>query len=649
MACVCDPAEVDGYRYIQWIGTWFGDCVYTPADRASFLAGLISLAAYLVALMPQYVKNFQRKRVDGLSAGLVLLWASGDVCNLLGTVLTNQLPTQRLTAAYFVATDLLLVGQFVWYKYLYRGRGYAAVPAHSEEEGAAARNIRLVDPAELAGGAGGGGHLCNYRPSPTDTQQQLGALTAWGSGLLYFCSRIPQVVENERLQSVAGLSLTLFVLTIVGNVGYGASVLLRLPAADGHFWAATFPYMVGSLGDTKFYDLLEVAPDASESDLKKAYRKLALKYHPDKNPDAGDKFKDISHAYEVLSDSQKRSIYDQYGEEGLSGDGPGGHGMSPEDLFSQLFGGGMFGGGRGRPSGPRKGKDMAHSLKVSLEDLYKGKTSKLALQKQVLCGTCEGRGGKEGATKTCTGCNGRGVRIVMRQLGPMIQQMQQTCPECNGEGEIIRDKDRCKDCKGKKVSTERKILEVFIDKGMQDGQKITFTGEGDQAPGIIPGDIIIVVEEKPHPRFKRKGSDLYYEAKIDLLTALAGGQFAIPHLDDRVLLVTILPGEVIKPGETKVVLNEGMPTFKRPYDKGALFVSFEIIFPPTNWTSPAQLAALEKILPPRQALPPTNGAEVDEVVLSAVDPMHQRRSQSAPMDEDDEHAGNGPSVQCQQQ
>eukprot|EP00842_Homolaphlyctis_polyrhiza_P000969 jgi/Hompol1/1873/HPOL_002783-RA len=414
--------------------------------------------------------------------------------------------------------------------------------------------------------------------------------------------------------------------------------------------------------DTKYYDLLEVPPNASEvqqspplfclrpldADLKKAYRKLALKYHPDKNPDAGDKFKDISHAYEVLSDSQKRSIYDQYGEEGLT-EGGGGGGMSPEDLFSQLFGGGMFGGGgsRGRPSGPRKGKDMAHSLKVSLEDLYKGKTSKLALQKQILCASCDGKGGKAGASQTCMGCNGRGVRIITRQMGPMIQQMQQTCPECNGEGEIIKEKDRCKDCKGKKVASERKILEVFIDKGMQDGQKIVFSGEGDQAPGIIPGDIIIVVEEKPHERFKRKGNDLFHEAKIDLTTALCGGKLAIKHLDDRVLMVNILPGEVIKPGETKAITGEGMPGYKRPFDKGTLFVTFEVVFPQPNWIDQSQLALLERLLPPRALPPSTAGLEVDEVVLSNVDPL--RSSGPSPMEEDDDNRRGGGGVQCQQQ
>lgn len=244
----------------------------------------------------------------------------------------------------------------------------------------------------------------------------------------------------------------------------------------------------------------------------------------------------------------------------MSGNGGGGGhgGMSPEDLFSHLFGGG---GGRSQNRGPRKGKDMQHGLKVTLQDLYKGKTSKLALQKSVLCTGCEGRGGKEGATRSCSGCNGRGVKIVMRQMGPMIQQMQQVCGDCNGEGEIINPKDKCKVCNGKKLSQERKILEVFVEKGMANGQSITFTGEADQSPGIIPGDIVIVIEEKPHHFFKRSGQDLYCEVQIDLATALCGGQFSITQLDDRVLVVNILQGEIITPGATKTISNEGMPGY----------------------------------------------------------------------------------------
>jgi DnaJ family protein A protein 2 len=221
--------------------------------------------------------------------------------------------------------------------------------------------------------------------------------------------------------------------------------------------------------------------------------------------------------------------------------------MNAEDLFAHFFGGGGFGGNR--PSGPRRGRDIGHTIKVSLEDFYNGKTSKLALNKTVLCVKCDGKGGKDGAVRTCGSCNGSGVKVTLRQLGPMIQQMQSTCSECSGEGQIIREKDRCKTCLGKKVTQEKKILEVHIDKGMKNGQKITFSGEGDQAPDIIPGDIIIILEEKPHPQFKRKGDDLVYNAKIDLLTALNGGSFGVKHLDDRILKVNITPGDVIKPGK----------------------------------------------------------------------------------------------------
>lgn len=242
----------------------------------------------------------------------------------------------------------------------------------------------------------------------------------------------------------------------------------------------------------------------------------------------------------------------QLGEKGLSGDGGMGGGMDAQDLFSHLFGGGgMFGGGgRSRPSGPRRGKDLVHRIKVSLEELFKGKITKLALQKNVLCSKCEGRGGKEGAVKECTTCHGQGVKVTLRQLGPMVQQMQSPCTDCGGEGQVINPKDRCKACNGQKVSKERKVLEVAVDRGMKDGQTITFSGEADQAPNTIPGDVIIVIEEKEHELFKRKGDDLILEQKIDLLTALAGGSFPVPHVDDKLLKVNILPGEVIRPSQS---------------------------------------------------------------------------------------------------
>lgn len=280
--------------------------------------------------------------------------------------------------------------------------------------------------------------------------------------------------------------------------------------------------------------------------------------YQDKNahsPEAAEKFKEISHAYEVLQDSQKRQIYDQYGEEGLEQGGAGG-GMAAEDLFAQFFGGGgggpfggMFGGGGMREQGPKKARTIHHVHKVSLEDIYRGKVSKLALQKSVICPACDGRGGKEGAVKPCNGCNGAGMKTMMRQMGPMIQRFQTVCPDCQGEGEIIRDKDRCKRCTGKKTVIERKVLHVHVDKGVKSGHKIDFRGEGDQMPGVLPGDVQFEIEQKPHSRFQRKEDDLFFQTDIDLLTALAGGEVHIEHLDDRWLTVRMEPGEVISPGE----------------------------------------------------------------------------------------------------
>jgi DnaJ family protein A protein 2 len=351
----------------------------------------------------------------------------------------------------------------------------------------------------------------------------------------------------------------------------------------------------------------------------------------------------------VLSDSQKRAIYDQAGKEGLEGGGMGGMGgMDPQDLFSQLFGGGgggFFGGGGGRPSGPRRGKDLVHRIGVSLEDLYKGKVQKLALSKSVLCKGCDGLGGKKGSVKQCASCRGQGVKVMFRQLGPMMQQIQQPCNECEGTGEIMDPKDRCKTCHGKKVNSERKVLEVHIDKGMKSGQQIKFAGESDQAPGIVPGDVIIVVEEKPHERFQRKGDDLFTDVDIDLLTALAGGEFVIPHLDDHALHVTIVPGEIIKPGALKCITGQGMPSY-RHHELGDLFVRINVNFP--DHLDAASFPLLEKALPKRPALPKLDPKlHFDEVTLEEPNDR-QRRTATSNGDDMDEDDDDRPGVQCAQ-
>ena len=233
--------------------------------------------------------------------------------------------------------------------------------------------------------------------------------------------------------------------------------------------------------------------------------------------------------------------------------------MNAEDLFSQFFGGGGFGGmfgGGVREQGPKKARTIHHVHKVSLEDIFNGKISKLALQKSVICSDCEGRGGKAGAVRTCAGCSGSGVKTMMRQMGPMIQRFQTVCSDCEGAGESIRDKDRCRKCKGKKTNVERSILQVPVDRGVPNGHKITFEGEGDQIPGAAFGDVQFEIEEKEHSRFVRRGDDLIHNAKIHLYTALAGGVIHIQHLDakSRWLAVSLYPGEVITPGTYRLSL-----------------------------------------------------------------------------------------------
>uniref|UniRef100_A0A673XGT2 DnaJ homolog subfamily A member 2 n=1 Tax=Salmo trutta TaxID=8032 RepID=A0A673XGT2_SALTR len=414
--------------------------------------------------------------------------------------------------------------------------------------------------------------------------------------------------------------------------------------------------------DTKLYDILGVSPSASENDLKKvsdcAYRKLYDQFHPDKNPDAGDKFKEISFAYEVLTNPEKKELYDRYGEQGLREGGGGGAGM--DDIFSHIFGGGLFGfmggqgrGGGGRNGGRRRGEDMVHPLKVSLEDLYNGKTTKLQLSKNVLCASCNGAGGKAGAVQKCVACRGRGMRIMIRQLAPgMVQQMQSVCTDCNGEGEVISEKDRCKKCEGRKVNKETKLLEVHVDKGMRHGQKISFTGEADQAPGTEPGDILLVLQEKEHEEFRRDGHDLHMTQRIGLVEALCGFQLAVTHLDGRQLAVKYPPGKVIDPGCIRVVKGEGMPQYRNPFEKGDLFIKFDVQFPDNNWISPEKLTELEDLLPAR-ADGPVISSEAEEVDLQDCEVRGQGSAgarREAYNDSSDEEGGpHGPGVQCAHQ
>ena len=320
-----------------------------------------------------------------------------------------------------------------------------------------------------------------------------------------------------------------------------------------------------------FVPQVEKTADAKE--IKKAYRKLAVKHHPDKGGDE-QKFKEINGAYEILSDPEKRSKYDKYGLEGLE-EGAGGPGGA-EDLFAAMFG------GRARSAGPKRGEDVNHPLKVSLEDLYNGKTVKLAVSRQVLVGE----------SRMCSTCDGRGVVVELRQIAlGMVQQMQRRCQDCDGEGYRVQKK------------REREVLEVLVEKGMKHNQKIVFRNKADEKPNMEAGHLNFIIQEKEHELFKRKGADLLITKTLSLNEALCGFEWTITHLDKREIIIKSKPGEVIKAEAdsqrpfVKIVPSEGMPSHGNPFVKGDLYVLFRVEFPSDGELKPDQVEGLKKLLP----------------------------------------------------
>lgn len=348
--------------------------------------------------------------------------------------------------------------------------------------------------------------------------------------------------------------------------------------------------------EVDYYKMLGLEKGATVDQVKKAFRKLVLTAHPDKGGDV-EKFKEISKAYEILSDATKKELYDKYGEEGLEAGGNPDAGGDGSDLFDILNGGMFGGGGRRRPNEKRRGEDVVFPLKVTLEELYNGLTKKLKLTKNVMCKDCDGKGGKGNVT-TCATCRGQGMRVMLRQLGPgMVQQIHAPCDRCNGEGQIIPEKDRCKACTGQKVVKEQKMVEVFVPKGAVHGQKITLKGEADEAPNTIPGDVHVVLQLKEHTTFKRERDHLFLKKTISLQEALCGFTFNIVQLDGRILKVKSDPKVIYTPGMHKVIKDEGMPLIKNPTQRGNLYVEFDIDFPKPSQLDKKTRETLLKLLP----------------------------------------------------
>ena len=333
-----------------------------------------------------------------------------------------------------------------------------------------------------------------------------------------------------------------------------------------------------------YYDILGVDRDADQKEIKKAYRKLAKKYHPDRNPDdpeAGEKFKEISEAYGILSDEDKRARYDQYGHAGIGDDdfnsedfARGGFG-GLEDLFEMFMGGGFSGMGQRSQNRPTRGRDLEYRMEISFEDAAFGTEKTIRIPRQETCQTCDGSGAKPGSNpRTCPKCDGNG-QIRVNQRTPFGNMAQiKTCDRCQGRGEIIDEP--CPDCNGEGRVTRRRDIKVEIPAGISSGQRIRLSGKGGAGKrGGPSGDLFVRVDVKPHDLFERKGDDVYYELPINFVQAALGDEIQVPTLEGEVKLK--IP-EGTQPGDSLRLKNKGI-NHLRSSGRGDQYIKIKVVIP----------------------------------------------------------------------
>lgn len=357
-----------------------------------------------------------------------------------------------------------------------------------------------------------------------------------------------------------------------------------------------------------YYEILGVAKGAATEEIKKAYRKVAMQYHPDRNPgdkSAEEKFKEAAEAYEVLSDADKRAQYDRFGHAGVSGNGRGGHGQNMEDIFSQFgdifgedifgsfFGGGAGGGRRGGGGGQRargvRGSNLRIKLKLTYEEIAKGVTKNIKVKKYVPCSTCSGSGAKDkGSVQTCGTCGGSGQ--VRKVTNTFLGQMQTvtTCPTCNGEGSTVTAK--CNSCKGEGRVYGEETVTIDIPAGVQEGMQLNISGRGNAGErGGMAGDLIILIEEEAHKELQREGLNVVYELHITFPDAVFGTQLEVPTIDGRAK-IKIPPGT--QSGKIFRLKGKGFPAVNS-YEKGDQLVHVNV-WTPQNVSS-EEKAMLEKL------------------------------------------------------
>jgi len=330
--------------------------------------------------------------------------------------------------------------------------------------------------------------------------------------------------------------------------------------------------------NSNLYEILEIDKTASKEEIRTHYKRLAAKYHPDKKDQGNDKkFMEISDAYEILSDPDKKKIYDKYGIEGVN-----------KQQYEQP----QYEGDK------KKCKNRIHFLHVNLEDIYLGSTINVEYSRKAFCKGCDGTGtDNPAARRKCPNCGGKGEKVVMQKMGIMLMQNAIDCDSCEGTG-WEKNEFVCEDCNGDRVCYEKKNITVDLEKGSPDGYRFTFFGMGNQKPRVQDGDLIVEVVLKKHKFFRREGADIWYRLDLSLLEAMTGFKKLIPSLNgmERIEVGTE-PGEVIQNGVVMVVEGKGLPFFNNPKRSGNLFVEFNIVFP--SKVSEDKLIEVEKLLSER--------------------------------------------------